>query len=136
MSSSFAAVWERAGVDGKTALMNGGYMEVLDGTQPANVNTAKSGNITLVTLTLGSPAMNAATGSGPYTASLNGAPSAMGDANGTATWARIYTSGDVALFDVTVTGVGGGGEAEISDTSITIGQVINLVSLALSVSVS
>ena len=136
MSSSFAAVWERAGVDGKTALMDGGYMEVLDGTQPADVDTAKSGNTTLVTMTFNDPAMNSAAGSGPYTASLNGSPTAMGDANGNATWGRIYTSGDVALFDVTVTGIGGGGEAEISDTSIIIGQVINLVSLALSVSVS
>lgn len=131
MAANYAIEWDRAAVDGACALLNGGEIRIYDGTRPADVGTAITDQNLLCTLSLNSPAFNAATGD-PATASFAGTVSDLASATGTATWARVVTSGGAARIDGDVTGTGGGGDFTISNTSITSGQTVNLTSFTYS----
>lgn len=127
MAAEFAIEWDRAAADGACALLNGGEVRIYDGTRPANVTTAITTQVLLVALPLNSPAFNAATGD-PATASFAGTVSAVAGNTGTATWARVVTSGAAARIDLDVTATGGGGDATISSTGVVAGQTVNLTS--------
>lgn len=79
---------------------NAALIEFYDGTQPAGPGTAVSTQTKLGTLTGGSP-FAGATSSGVITANAITQDSAA-DATGTATWARIKTSGGTAVLDLSV----------------------------------
>ena len=85
--------------DALAALLNSGLIRIYDGTQPATGDTAITTQNLLVTLTLNSTAFPAAV-AGVLTA--NAITSGTAGASGTATWARILTSGATAVFDGSV----------------------------------
>lgn len=106
-------------------LMNSGTIELYTGTQPANANTALSGNTLLATLTFGSPAFGSAASGGIITA--NAITSGTAVATGTATFARIYKSdGTTVVMDATV-GTSGAG-LNLNTTSIVTGGLVSVTS--------
>jgi glutamate synthase domain-containing protein 3 len=77
--------------------LNGGTVNIYTGTQPANCDTALSGNTLLVTLTLSATAFSAAS-AGVKTA--NAITSGVAVATGTATFFRAFKSdGTTAVID-------------------------------------
>lgn len=89
-----------AEADALGALANSGVIRIYDGTQPANADTAVSGQTLLVTLTFGATAFGAASG-GVITA--NAITPGTVIANSTPTWCRILKSdGTTVLFDGSV----------------------------------
>jgi hypothetical protein len=94
----------------RTALA-GGSIKVYSGTQPANANTALSGNTLLATLTLASPA-GAASSGGTFTFGTITSGTAV--ATNTATFARVFQSdGTTVVCDMDV---GTSGATFILDT--------------------
>ena len=80
-------------------LFNSGTINIYSGTQPANANTALSGNTLLVTLTFGSTAFGSAA-SGVITA--NAITSGIAVASGTASFFRcLETNGTTVIMDGT-----------------------------------
>ncbi len=90
-----------AQADAVAALCNSGFLDILDGTQPANANTAITTQVKLAGLTLAATAFGAAS-NGVITANAIGSD-ASADASGTATWCRIYKSDHTTVvFDGSV----------------------------------
>lgn len=108
-------------------LLDSGTIKIYTGTIPTDADTALGAQTLLATLTFNAAAFPSGT-NGVITAAAITADSSA-DATGTATWARIATSGATTVMDVTV---GTSGEdinfnsvafqsgAEVSITSMTI----------------
>lgn len=106
-------------------LLNSGFIEFYSGTQPANANTALSGNTLLATLTFGNPAFGSAAAGGVITA--NAITSGNAVATGTATFARLYKSdGTTVIMDVTVSTSGAG--INLNTTSLVSGGLVSVTS--------
>lgn len=103
-----------------------GYLELRTGSQPAGPGSAATGTL-LATITLADPAYgSAAVG----TAVLAGAPrSGTGVAAGDAGWFRMYDSDATAVIDGSVTATGGGGDLELDNVNIAIGQNVSITTL-------
>lgn len=105
-----------------------GYVEILNGTQPAGVDVAVTSQTVLATLTLGDPAFGAAADASPGATatanSITGDTSA--DATGTASWYRAYDSDDTAIIDGSV----GTSDADMimASTSITATEPVAITS--------
>jgi len=99
-------------------------LKIRTGAQPANCATADSGTV-LATFNLASD-WAAAAGSGAK--ALNGLPlSDAADATGTAGHFRLYKSdGTTCQMQGSITGIGGGGDMELDNTSIASGQTVNI----------
>ena len=118
------------GVDYYTALVNGGQIRIYDGSRPASVETAVSTQVLLATLTFGSPAFGAASSG---TASANSiTPDTNIDAAGTASWARIFSSGGTAVFDCTVGVTGSGADMEFGSVLFAAGAQATISSFTIS----
>lgn len=106
-----------------------GTIKIYSGTQPANANTALSGNTLLATLTFTDPAAPAASGGvltfDPIT------QDASADATGTATFARIQDSNANVVFDCDV-GTSGA-TLIINTTSIVAGGPVSITSFTLTI---
>lgn len=76
-----------------------GTIKIYDGSQPANANTAVSGQTLLATLTFSKPSFGAAA-AGVITAAAIAQVNAV--ASGSATWARIADSTGATVFDCDV----------------------------------
>lgn len=110
MASRVSTAAAKAANDAVTPLLNGGYVQIRDGAQPASVATAASG-VLLGTVTLSATAFGAATDASPSVATANAiASDTAADASGTAGWFRAFTSAGVAVIDgnITTTAVGTG----------------------------
>ena len=122
-----AAASRNAAANAVTALLNSGTVKLYSGTRPATADTALSGNTLLATGTFGATAFGGAS-SGVATANAitqeSNAP-----AGGTATFARMATSGAAAVADVSVSVNGGGGELQINATTIVAGLIVQFTSL-------
>ena len=105
-------------------------IKVYDGTQPANADTALSGNTLLAEFAMTDPAAPAAA-SGDLTLSAIG-DDISADATGTASWARIADSNGLTVFDVDVTATGGGGGMEFNTVSFVILKTISVSSFTVS----
>lgn len=82
------------------ALLNGGWIDILDGAQPANGDTAITTQNLLVSLQFGSPAFGAASGG---VATANSITQGVIGQSGIATWCRIYEADHAtAVFDGSV----------------------------------
>lgn len=103
----------------------GATVKVYSGSRPANANTAPGGgNVLLLTFTLATTALD-----GPNTGvtAIAGLPlSAVGAANGIATWWRSADSTGVTVIDGDAGADGSGADLELSTTSITTGLTVNL----------
>src|SRR5690242_13711374 len=99
----FADQAAQASCDAVAALCNGGTINIYDGTQPADSNTAVSSQTLLATLTLSATAFGASTCSGTApnrkaTATANAITGdSSADATGTATWFRVLDSSSGAV---------------------------------------
>ncbi len=108
--------------DAIRAEFNGAIMRVYGGTEPANIDTALSGNTLLASLTFGNPAFPVSS-AGVLTANAI-TQDASADANGTATFFRVYKSdGTTPLMQGTI-----GVEATINNSSIVLGGVVQCTS--------
>ena len=113
------ASWALA-LDAALNVLDGGYLELYTGTQPATPDVAVTTQTLLGTCNLGSPAFGATSGG---TKTANAIASGTGVANGTVTWARAYKSdGVTAVIDGSVGA--SGCDFTMADTSVTIGAVI------------
>lgn len=125
----FATVARNAALNAAGALANNGFVKIYDGTQPANANTALSGNTLLAALTFGSTAFASAS-SGSMTANAIGSDTDA-DASGTASFFRAYESdGTTAVFDGSV----GTSSADmiITTTNIVQHETVSCSSLVIS----
>lgn len=109
-----------------TALGSGAKLIIYDGTRPTTGGTATNA---LATLTCGATFAPAAS-SGFITA--NSITAVAASNSGTATWARLTTSGGTFVADMSVTVVGGGGDLQLTGTAvITAGLQVNITSIVI-----
>lgn len=111
------------------ALANGGSLKIYAGAQPANANTAISGQTLLATLALSATAFaNAVAGA----ATANAITSATAVATGTAAWFRVFKSdGTTVVFDGTVGTAGC--NINMNSTAIQTGATVAISSFAYSI---
>lgn len=105
---------------------NNATLKIYTGTQPA-AGAGATGTL-LVTITLPADAMGAAASG---VASKSGTWSGVAGDTGTAGWFRIESSSGSRFYDGAVTGTGGGGEIELTSTSITSGQTVTVTSFSV-----
>lgn len=106
-----------------------GTIKIYTGTQPADANTALSGNTLLATLTFTDPCAGAASG-GVLTFSTI-TQDASADATGTATFARIQDSDGNVVFDCDVNT--SAATLIINTTSIVTGGPVSITSFTLTI---
>lgn len=104
LNLKLAHVGSQAAADALVALLNGGFLDIYDGAQPATPNTAISTQNRLASLTYANPAFGASV-NGVATANAIGTDTDA-DATGTAAWFRAFKSDHTtAVLDGSV-GVG------------------------------
>jgi hypothetical protein len=121
------AYWKAVGIS-----VDGYILEIRSGAQPATADLAPTGTV-LASITLPTPAMSSAVNPGATTAKAGVWQDASADANGTAGWYRIRAPGDAGTtnntdrrIDGACTITGGGGELELQNLSINVGQQITV----------
>jgi hypothetical protein len=105
-----------------------GTIKFYTGTQPANGDTALSGNTLLGTLTCTDPAGAIATGTLTFSTITE---DSVADATGTATWARIQDSTGANCFDVDV--ATSGATINLNTVAIVAGGPIRITSGSISI---
>ena len=106
-----------------------GVVNIYDGTEPADADTALSGNTLLASITLNDPAFGAASDNTPGAiAAANGLPvtDTSADATGTASFFRVLDSDSNVIMQGDVTATAGGGDMEINSTSIVAGAAVRI----------
>lgn len=103
-------------------------IRIYDGSQPAGPGTAIGAQVLLAELVGNAAAFAGAAAAGVLTANAITAD-ASANATGTASWARLLTSGAVAEIDCTV-GTSGT-DLIIDNTSIVLGQNVSATSLTI-----
>jgi hypothetical protein len=104
-------------------------LRIRSGAPPATTATARTGTV-LATITLPADWANAAA-SGSKTMLGTWADGNGADATGTAGYFDITTSGSRVDMQGTVTGPGGGGDMEVSNTSFVLGQPFDITTFTL-----
>lgn len=113
------------GLDAALDTLNGGYLEVYTGTQPASPDVAVTTQTLLGRCQLSATAFGAAF-NGVKTANAVSSSSAI--AAGTATWFRAFKSDDAtAVIDGNVGLSGSGAAAIISTQAITVGGIFSVL---------
>lgn len=99
------------------------YIELRDGTRPANPTVTATG-VVRATITLANPAFPAPT---TVDTAANGVPiTVQAASDGTPTWFRVYDGDGTAVHDGSAGG--SGSDAVISPSTLTAGQDVTLVS--------
>lgn len=112
------------------AIGSSGLLRIYDGSQPADADTAVSGQTLLAELALSATAAGAASGGVLTFSAISDDSSA--NATGTASWFRVVTSGGAAVFDGDITTVATGtGDLQLDSTSITATQTVSVSSLTI-----
>lgn len=107
-----------------------GFLRIYDGTQPADADTALSGQTMLAECPLSATAAPASSGGVLTFNAITSEDSAP--ASGTATWFSLVTSAGVRIVDGDVTTVAAGtGDLQLDSTSITATQVVNIDSFTI-----
>ncbi len=121
LNPKLANIGANAAADAVTALLNSGYIDIYDGTQPATADTAITTQTKLARLTFGNPAFGSAV-AGVSTANAITSDTAA-DATGTASWFRACKTNGSAVFD----GAVGTASANLilSTTSIVAGALVS-----------
>src|SRR5947207_15293521 len=124
LNPKLANIGANAAADAVCALLNSGYIDIYDGTQPATADTAVTVQVKLARLTFGATAFSSAV-AGVATANAITSDSAA-DATGTASWFRACKSNGSAVFDGSV----GTSSANLvlSTVSITAGALVGVSS--------
>ncbi len=108
--------------------LNGGTINIYDGSRPAGPDTAVGAQVLLAVLTFNATAFGAAS-SGSKTANAITADSSA-NATGTASWFRCLTSGAAAVIDGSV-GTSGA-DLNLNTTSIVSGAEVSISSFVVS----
>ncbi len=116
-----------------------GKLRIYTGSQPATPGTSPSGTL-LLEVTLNDPSFGSPS-TGVVTALQSPALSGTGAAAGTAGWFRIVDSTEAAgtglgVVDGSVTATGGGGDCQLSTTTISVGLTVSLTSITLTMPAS
>jgi hypothetical protein len=127
MALAYATTLRNARLDAiTTACGNGALLRIYDGTRPASGGAATT---LLAELTCGTPFAGAASSA---VLTLNAiTQDSSANATGTATWFRITTSGGTFVIDGSVTATGGGGDLELTTTSIVATQPVAVTSFTI-----
>jgi hypothetical protein len=122
-----------AEIDALTALLDGGFLDIYDGIQPATADTAITTQVLLASLGFGTPAFGAGV-AGVATANAI-TPDSDANATGTASWYRCFKSDHTTV--VTDGSVAASG-ANINMASVSIVQhaTVSLPSFSLTASKS
>jgi hypothetical protein len=117
-----------AGMTAEGALANGGFLNIYNGSQPTDANTALGAQVLLATINLnatafGTPVASGSAGSRVVTMTANTMTGNNAVATGTATWYRMTNSSGTALAD---------GSAGTAGTNL----VLNTASLVSGIPVS
>lgn len=115
-----------AAVNPLVALLNGGTLNIYTGTQPTGPDTAITSQTLLATLTFSATAFGDAEDG---VATANAIVSGTAVATGTATWARMLSSGSVAEVDCSV-GTSGA-DINLNTTSIVSGATVAVTSFTV-----
>lgn len=108
----------------ETAAGTAAILKIRTGAQPASCATADSGT---VVATLNLPSDYMANASGGSKAKLGTWQDSSADATGTAAHYRLYASDGTTCHEQgTVTVTGGGGDLELDNTSVTVGQTVTI----------
>jgi hypothetical protein len=128
MAVSYSTSLRNARLDAiTTAVGTSGLLRIYAGTRPATANTAITDQTLLAELTCSS-AFAAAAASGVLTANAITEDSSA-NATGTASFARLTTSGGTAVADLSV--ATSGAEVTINTTSIVSGRAVQCSSLVI-----
>lgn len=105
-------------------VLNSGFLDIYDGTQPTDADTAVGAQVKLAHLPLSATACAAASAASK---ALNAVTSGSGLAASTATWARFYKSdGTTAVHDVSVGTTST--NLVLNDAAITVGGTVSVTS--------
>jgi hypothetical protein len=132
----FSDATTEAAVNAVAVLLNSGNISVYTGTQPADANTALSGNTLLASMGFGSTAFASATASGSagsrvVTATANSITSDTdAAATGTATWFRCYKSDGVTGVMDGAVGTSGS-DLNLNTTSIVEGATVAVTAFSI-----
>lgn len=100
LNSQYATIARNAAADALAALCNTGFLDIYDGAQAANANTAVGAQVKLARLALSATAFAAAVAG---VATANAIANAAALATGTATWFRVLKAdGTTVVFDGSV----------------------------------
>jgi hypothetical protein len=121
-----------AAVDLIDAGAGAGTLKIYSGTQPATGDTAETGTL-LATVTLADPAYGSAASG---TAALTDPGPVTGVAAGTAGWFRVEDSTGGNVFDGSVSATGGGGDLQLSTTTISVGVTVDISTLPVTMPAS
>lgn len=106
-----------------------GLIQVFDGAQPANPNTAITTQVKLLEFTLPDPSYGAPVDTTPgAVATGNAIAPAAGLAAGTATWYRVVDSAGNAIWDGDAGNLASAASLKLSNTSISVGVEVTVVS--------
>lgn len=109
-----------------------GFINIYTGTQPADPNDPPTGTL-LVSCALTADAYGAAVGG---SATKNGTVQGTAGNTGTAGYAQQRNAGNTRWMYGSVTATGGGGDVELTTTSIVVGQTITITSSIITQPVS
>jgi hypothetical protein len=118
-------------IDALTALLNNGYLDLYDGTQPATGDVAVSTQTRLASLRFGNPAFAAGVAGVAIANAI--ASDTDSDASGTATWFRAWKSDHTTpVLDGSVAAVGGVANLLINSPEIRIHARTDTTGMTLS----
>lgn len=124
MSLTLSNAARSAAVDAIAQLLDAGSgagkVRIYTGTRPAGPGTAITSQTLLAEFATADPAFGSAV-NGVGTMDTTPELSTTGLAAGTAAWARVLDSNNVAVFDGKVSASGGGGDFIISTTTVSVG---------------
>lgn len=128
MAITLAAAARLAECNATIALLNSGVINIYAGSQP-DVDDAATGTL-LVTMTFDSAAFAAASDDGTNADALAASiASATGITDGVASYYRcVQSDTTTTVFQGSITGSAGGGDMQISNTSITTGGTVEITS--------
>jgi len=108
-------------------VFDGGVLEIYDGVQPADANTAVGAQVLLASLPMAASAFNAAAGGVADMAAQ--IQDAAANAGGTASWFRLRDAGDTMRIDGDVST--SGAALNLSTTTIVLNGVVTVTALSL-----
>lgn len=113
-----------------TAAGSNAKLLICSGTRPANGATTPT---PLVTLTVSGALLASTAGAVGTLNTIPANAATSGGAGTAATWARLTTSADVFVCDMSVTATGGGGDLTMDDTSVVLAATVTPGTLTLTV---
>lgn len=130
LAAHYATAALNAKANAQAALLNAGFLDLYDGTQPPSANSAVTTQTRLVRLAFSNPAFSAASAGSVTSIAIT---PALADAAGTASWFRAVQADGTAVVDGSVGMTGNGTfNLELNTTTVTVGVSVSVNSLTLS----